>query len=76
MRFDPPLYERFRTARSRDAVEDFLRKLGLVALDEQGVAHPSVSGVLVACGEPRDWLPNAFVQAVASSGRRTCSGCH
>jgi predicted HTH transcriptional regulator len=65
---DQVLYDRFRTARTRDDTGEFLRKLGLVAPDDQGIAHPSVSGILVACRAPRDWLPNAFVQAVAYHG--------
>ena len=32
-------YERFRTARTGDDTLDFLRKLGIVALDDQGIAH-------------------------------------
>ena len=65
---DPALYERFRTARTRDNGLDFLLKLGVVALDDQGVAHPSVAGILVTCREPREWMPNAFIQAVAYRG--------
>ncbi|MBI2569741.1 MAG: putative DNA binding domain-containing protein [Candidatus Schekmanbacteria bacterium] len=65
---DAALSERFRTARTRDEEVDFLRKLGVVALDDQGIAHPSVAGMLVAGREPRDWMPNAYVQAVAYRG--------
>jgi predicted HTH transcriptional regulator len=65
---DPALYERFRSPRTRDKDPDFLRKLGMVALDDAGVAHPTVSGVLMGCREPRDWIPNAFVQATAYRG--------
>ena len=65
---DPALYERFRTARTRDNGLDFLLKLGVVALDDQGVAHPSAAGILVTCREPREWMPNAFIQAVAYRG--------
>ncbi|WP_373501805.1 ATP-binding protein [Desulfococcus sp.] len=65
---DPALYERFRTARTRDEGLDFLQKLGLVAMDDEGVSHPSVAGILMSCREPRDWMPNAFVQAVAYRG--------
>lgn len=65
---NPALYERFRTARTRDDGLDFLRKLGLVALDDEGVPHPSVSGILMACSEPRDWMANTFIQAVAYRG--------
>jgi predicted HTH transcriptional regulator len=65
---DPALYDRFRTARTRDEGQDFLRKLGLIATDDEGVEHPSVAGVLVASREPRNWMPNAFIQAVAYRG--------
>lgn len=65
---DPTLYERFRTTRTRAEGLGFLEKLGLVAFDDQGVPHPSVSGILMACREPREWMPNAFVQAVAYRG--------
>jgi len=65
---DPPLYDRFRTPRTRDEGQSFLQKLGLIAEDVDGVFHPSVAGILMACREPRDWMPNAFVQAVAYHG--------
>ncbi len=65
---DPALYERFRTSRTRDDNLDFLRKLGMVSPDDRGAVHPSVSGVLMACREPREWMPNAFIQAVAYHG--------
>ena len=66
--FDPAPYERFRTARTRDEGLDFLQKLGLVAMDDEGVSHPSVAGTLMSCREPRDRMPNGFVQAVAYRG--------
>lgn len=65
---DITLYERFQTTRTRDRGVDFLKRLGLVALDDEGVPHPSVAGVLMACREPRQWMPNAFIQAVAYRG--------
>ncbi len=69
----PALYERFRTARTRDQGLDFLHKLGLVARDDEGIPHPSVAGILMACQEPRRWIPNAFVQAVAYRGTSPAS---
>ncbi len=65
---DYALYERFRTPRTRDEGLDLLLKLGIVALDDQGLWHPSVAGILMACREPREYMPNAFVQAVAYRG--------
>jgi predicted HTH transcriptional regulator len=70
---DPALYLRFKTARTRDEGQDFLRKLGLLAMDDEGVEHPSVAGILVACREPREWMPNAFIQAVAYRGSSPAS---
>jgi predicted HTH transcriptional regulator len=64
---DPPLYERFRGSRSRDHREDLLHKLAMGRADD-GVWRPTVAGVLLASREPRRWLPNAFIQAVAYRG--------
>ena len=66
---DAPLYDRFRTSRTQDEGLDFLEKLGLAAKDAEGIYRPSVSGILIACREPRDWMPNAFIQAVAYRGK-------
>ena len=70
------LCESFRTARSDTDADTFLRKLGIVASDDEGLQRPTVAGVLVACDEPRRWLPNAYIQAVAYRGAsiQTASG--
>jgi ATP-dependent DNA helicase RecG len=70
---DPALYDRFRTPRTRNEKLSFLQKIGMVAEDVDGVFHPSVAGILMACREPRDWMPNAFVQAVAYHGTSPAS---
>lgn len=63
------LWERFRTGNSgAQAPEDFLNKLGAARQDEQGVWRPTVAGVLLATDDPRRFLPNAFIQAVAYAG--------
>lgn len=64
----PALWERFRTPRSDDNREDFLRKLGMARADEDGAVKPTVAGVLMASEEPRRWLPNAYIQAVTYRG--------
>jgi predicted HTH transcriptional regulator len=71
---DSALCERFRTTRTRDEGLDFLQKLGMVAEDVEGVFHPTVTGILMGCREPRDWMPNAFVQAVAYRGTSPTAG--
>lgn len=61
------LWSRFGTQRSGDDAT-FLGKLGLAEFDADGLAKPTVAGVLMASDDPRRWLPNAYVQAVAYRG--------
>jgi predicted HTH transcriptional regulator len=62
-------WERFRTHRTQDSDEDLLAKLGMLRKDEAGAWRPTVAGVLLSAADPRVWLPNAFIQAVAYRGR-------
>ncbi len=62
------IWEHFRSFTSRDNTETFLGKLGMVGQDENGLVRPTVAGVLMGSADPREWLPNAFVQAVAYRG--------
>ncbi len=64
----PALSERFRTSRSHDTPEALLSKLHMARIDDEGVLSPTVAGVLVASQDPREWLPNAYVQAVCYRG--------
>ncbi|WP_419940377.1 ATP-binding protein [Candidatus Palauibacter sp.] len=67
------LWERFRTPRSVDAKDDLLSKLRLARVGADGVLRPTVAGILMATDDPRRWLPNAFVQAVAYRGTQVRS---
>ena len=62
------LWSRFRTQLSDEDDGAFLAKVGIVQLDEQDIGRPTVAGVLMASDDPRRWLPNAYVQAVAYKG--------
>ena len=64
----PSLWSRFKTQRSGEDGATFLAKLGMAELDRDGLAKPTVAGVLMASDDPRRWLPNAYVQAVAYRG--------
>lgn len=65
-----PLWRRFLTSRSHEERwEDFLNKLGMARQDEEALWRPTVAGVLLASEDPRRWLPNAFIQAVAYVGK-------
>jgi len=68
---DERLCKAFRTEASDDALEVFLRKLGMAVPDSGGLLRPSVAGVLMGSADPCRWLPNAFVQAVAYRGTTT-----
>lgn len=61
------LWERFRTGRSGPSRDDLLVKLGMARLDD-GLLRPTVAGILMATNDPRNWMPNAFIQAVAYRG--------
>ena len=54
----PALWERFLTPLSRDERDDFLAKLHMVRTDDEGTLRPTVTGVLMASQDPRQWLPN------------------
>ncbi len=62
------LWRRFTTPQTVDQPEDFLVKVGMARRDDEGVVRPTVAGVLMATADPRTWLPNAYIQAVAYRG--------
>lgn len=47
-----------------------LRKLGVVAHDEDGAPRITVSGALLCTRNPSTWLPHAMIQAVSYAGER------
>ena len=61
------LAERFRTARSSSDWASYLGNLHMAGPD-RGILKPTVAGVLLGTGDPRQWLPNAYIQAVAYRG--------
>jgi predicted HTH transcriptional regulator len=71
---DSTLWERFRTARSGEDREEFLAKQGLARRDEDGTLRPTVAGMLMSTRDPRRFLPNAFIQAVAYRGSTAVPG--
>ena len=50
--------------------ENTLRKLRIVANDEDGSTRITVAGVLLCIREPRQWMPHAQIQAVSYVGER------
>lgn len=61
----PDLYRRFKTPLSDPDDLSFLKKLHFVAADSDGILRPTVAGLLMASERPDQFLPGAFIQAVA-----------
>ena len=66
--FANPLWQRFESTRIQDSREILLDKLAMARQDTDGTLRPTIAGVLMASHDPRRWLPNAFIQAVAYRG--------
>ena len=62
------LWDKFRTRFSPVDDRDFLLKLRLLTTDAGGVVRPTVSGILLASASPQNYLPSAYIQAVAYRG--------
>jgi ATP-dependent DNA helicase RecG len=62
------LWGRFRDFTMGRDRNMLLEKLSMARPDTDGVLRPTVAGVLMASRDPRRWLPNAFIQAVAYRG--------
>ncbi|HLP61587.1 MAG TPA: ATP-binding protein, partial [Candidatus Deferrimicrobium sp.] len=67
------LWQRFVSDRTIGPREDILIKLGMARQDEDGIIRPTVAGILMGTEDPRRWLPNAFIQAVAYRGTEICA---
>ena len=66
----PDLWRRYASSRTTDPAEITLTKLKFAKDDRHGALRATVSGVLLAAVDPREWLPNAFIQAVCYDGTR------
>ena len=64
----PELWKRFKTPLSPSDDMDFLLKMKLLAMNDQQEIHPTISGILLCTEHPEEYLPNAFIQAVAYRG--------
>ena len=67
---DRDLWHRYVSPRPDESNEIRLAKLKLLKKDAVGVLRATVGGVLLASADPREWLPNAYIQAVRYRGRR------
>ncbi len=64
------LWRRYVSSRVHDVPEVALTKLKFAKEDSSGNFLATVGGVLLASKDPREWLPNAWIQAVCYRGQR------
>lgn len=65
---DEPLWRRFAPAHSADDDITLLGKLAMVGRADDDTWHPTVAGLLMGSERAVDYLPGAFIQAVAYRG--------
>ena len=66
----PELWQRYASSRTNDPAEIVLTKLKFLKDDQHGALRATVGGVLLAADDPREWLQNAYIQAVCYDGSR------
>ena len=66
----PALWRRYASSRADEAATIQLAKLKFVKEDAAGATRATIGGVLLAAEDPREWLPNAYVQAVRYGGTK------
>jgi predicted HTH transcriptional regulator len=62
------LWSKYATQYSSIIENEFLMKMKFLTEDPDGNIFPTVSGVLMACENPREYMPGAYIQAVAYHG--------
>jgi predicted HTH transcriptional regulator len=68
------LWERFKTPLSPVDGHEFLEKLKLISIDEDGHPCPTISGILMCCESPEKFIASAYIQAVCYNGKDRVSG--
>ena len=66
----PELWRRYASSRLKEPAEIALSKLKFLKDDRHGTLRATVGGVLLGAEDPRDWLPNAYIQAVCYESDR------
>ena len=60
----------YASSRIDEPADIALSKLKFLRSDRQGTLRATIGGVLLAAEDPREWLPNAYIQAVRYGGDR------
>ena len=66
----PELWGQYVSSRVDEPREVALSKLKFLKDDSHGTLRATVGGVLLAAEDAREWLPNAWIQAVSYRGER------
>ena len=66
----PTHWRRYASSRTDEPAEVQLGKLKFVKEDAAGALRATVGGLLLGAEDPREWLPNAYIQAVRYDGSR------
>ena len=66
----PELWRQYASSRANEPAEVTLSKLKFLKDDRHGALRATVGGVLLAAEDPREWLPNAWIQTVCYRGFR------
>jgi predicted HTH transcriptional regulator len=61
-------WEKYRTPLSPKDDIEFLTKMKLLSYDDSETLRATISGILIACDNPQEYIPNAFIQAVYYRG--------
>ena len=70
----PELWRQYVSSRVIEPAEVALSKLKFLEDDSHGVLRATVGGVLLAAEDAREWLPNAWIQAVCYRAGRVDAG--
>ena len=70
----PVLWRQYVSSRGEEPAEIALSKLKFLKDDRHGAVRATVGGVLLAAEDAREWLPNAWIQAVCYHGDRMDAG--
>ena len=70
----PALWRQYVSSRTEEPAEVALSKLKFLKDDRHGALRATVGGVLLAADDAREWLPNAWIQAVCYGGDRMDAG--
>ena len=71
---DEALWKPLLSAEGAGDPELALEKMGLLTEDHNGTVRATVAGVLLCCGSPEDWRPNACIAATCYRGGDRASG--